>query len=1242
MRFLVVHDPSVDFQQIVQLLQAEFAGVDIVDAASRATLEQAVDTGDTDLVLVGLPLAWAAGQQVLQQVRERLPRLPVLMVTPVAYEAAAIQAMRAGLDDYVFSEYLARLPLAVRACLARARQEREAEETIRELQILERRYRTITNQVVDMAYAFRVEPEGRIVSEWRGGGIQELTGYTAEELEARGGWTSLVHPDDWPLLNAYSPCLLAGESTTAEFRIVDRDGEVHWLHVEDQPEWDAAQGRVVRIYGGAKDITARRRAEEALQQTQDALAQANEELQQERAALQQERDLLQTIMENTTAHLAYLDRDFRLVQVNSTYVQASPYREDELIGHSLFELFPGVHDRAAFEYVRDTGARIERRLERYEGAREPLQGASYWDVTLVPVQDAAGQVQGLVLSAIDETENVRARQRTEQAARAAEHERALLETVLQNVPMGVAAAAVPSGQVFMANQMARDIWRQPARVVEAVNGYATYRGFHPDGRLYRAEEWPLARAVQTGETVLEERIEFERGDHSRGVMLVSAVPVYDAQGSRTAAVATFVDVTEREQLLSEVQRRAAELEATLASIADGVLLYDATGRTVRANDAAQQLAGFPESAQVLWYPQQVQELQVRMGEEQRRADPDELPAGRALHGETVHGEILSWQRRSDGRQIWVLASAAPICLPNGQLLGAMVTFSDVTRLRETQEELKRTSAVLQGETRQLEIQTAELQQERDLISALLDTAGALVVVLDREGHIVRFNRACERLTGYSFAEVQGRCLWDFLLLPAEVAPVRAVFESLRAGQFPSEYENYWVTRDGARRLVEWKNTALVNTAGQVGYVIATGIDITERRQAETEREQLLEQRGQLLQQQDQLLMQQRQLLAQSEALNRIHALLNSSLDVKTTFEQLLLEAAQCLGVEKAMLTQREEGYWMARHVFGLPAELIGPHFPDEQTELSMYMEKTRDVVVVDDIEQDPRFKSELIRRYTTGSLLVVPLLRRGQVTGAMFFSGRSAPTAFDELQVDFARKLATSIGLAQENASLYAASLRDAEMKAVLLREVNHRVKNNLSAIVGLLYIQEERPEVKTQPACQTLIRDLLSRVEGLSIVHGMLSAAQWSPLRLDKLVQQLIDSCLRALPAGRVQLTVYPSPLRVSANQAHALALIVSELAMNVAKYTVPSRETVRLTVEVTQEGENLVLLVHDDGPGYPEEVLAQQRVGGGLELVRNLVVGNLRGRLLLRNENGAVTEVRFPMQETATITEPAPETAE
>lgn len=125
-----------------------------------------------------------------------------------------------------------------------------------------------------------------------------------------------------------------------------------------------------------------------------------------------------------------------------------------------------------------------------------------------------------------------------------------------------------------------------------------------------------------------------------------------------------------------------------------------------------------------------------------------------------------------------------------------------------------------------------LKQERSFSAAVLDTAGALVVVLDQGGRIVRFNRACESITGYLSGEGRGRPFWDIYLIPEEIASVKVVFDELHAGQFPNEHENYWLMKDGGLRTIAWWNTALLDHKGAVEYIVATGIDVTERRMAE--------------------------------------------------------------------------------------------------------------------------------------------------------------------------------------------------------------------------------------------------------------------------------------------------------------------------------------------------------------------------------------------------------------------------
>ncbi|MGI9331927.1 MAG: PAS domain-containing sensor histidine kinase [Gammaproteobacteria bacterium] len=116
---------------------------------------------------------------------------------------------------------------------------------------------------------------------------------------------------------------------------------------------------------------------------------------------------------------------------------------------------------------------------------------------------------------------------------------------------------------------------------------------------------------------------------------------------------------------------------------------------------------------------------------------------------------------------------------------------------------------------------------RELLPAVLEVAQCLVVVLDRDGRIVMFNRYCEQCTGFSFDEVEGRYIWDALIRPQDRDTAKAVFADLASAEFPASHETFWLTRAGKARLVRWNNTVLEDVHGQAEYVVGAGLDITD-------------------------------------------------------------------------------------------------------------------------------------------------------------------------------------------------------------------------------------------------------------------------------------------------------------------------------------------------------------------------------------------------------------------------------
>ncbi|MGJ7917278.1 EAL domain-containing protein [Massilia sp. LXY-6] len=128
--------------------------------------------------------------------------------------------------------------------------------------------------------------------------------------------------------------------------------------------------------------------------------------------------------------------------------------------------------------------------------------------------------------------------------------------------------------------------------------------------------------------------------------------------------------------------------------------------------------------------------------------------------------------------------------------------------------------------------TEALRSERNRLSAVVDTAGALVLLAAPSGHIVMFNRACEEALGWKAADAIGRPCWEVVRRVDDELVVRRAFQYLDRMPEMSRIQGEWHTRKGGPRSIIWTQTLLRRDDGSVEYVLGTGIDATELRGAE--------------------------------------------------------------------------------------------------------------------------------------------------------------------------------------------------------------------------------------------------------------------------------------------------------------------------------------------------------------------------------------------------------------------------
>jgi PAS domain S-box-containing protein len=200
--------------------------------------------------------------------------------------------------------------------------------------------------------------------------------------------------------------------------------------------------------------------------------------------------------ETENMHLVYLDRDFNFVRVNEAYAKTCGYKPEEMIGKNHFALYPDEEVEAMFKRVRDTGVPAEFHDRPFVFPDQPERGVTYWDWTLKPVKNEAGEVEGLVLSLVETTERKKAEEVLVQT-------RNRLFVATEAAKIGINNYDIVANTVQWDDRI-REIWGvEPDEPVT----YETFiENVHPDDRAAVQAEMNKALDPEKGEFYAEYRV----------------------------------------------------------------------------------------------------------------------------------------------------------------------------------------------------------------------------------------------------------------------------------------------------------------------------------------------------------------------------------------------------------------------------------------------------------------------------------------------------------------------------------------------------------------------------------------------------------------------------------------------------------------------------------------------------------------------------------------------------------------
>jgi signal transduction protein with GAF and PtsI domain len=270
-------------------------------------------------------------------------------------------------------------------------------------------------------------------------------------------------------------------------------------------------------------------------------------------------------------------------------------------------------------------------------------------------------------------------------------------------------------------------------------------------------------------------------------------------------------------------------------------------------------------------------------------------------------------------------------------------------------------------------------------------------------------------------------------------------------------------------------------------------------------------------------------------------------------------------------------------------------------------------MVVEDVRVDPRYRYvDIARREGLCSLLCVPLRVRDRIIGVLNCY-TAAVHRFSPEELALFSTLSNQAALAIENARLVT--------NAAVVREMHHRIKNNLQNVAMLLRLQMGEPQEIDAPE---VLGEAINRIQTIAAVHEALSQRGFRLVDIKTLLERVARGVVgsTANAAFQLRLNVEGISFALPSQPATSLALAVNELVQNAVKHAFASRDEGTITILLGQEPASWVVTVRDDGVGLPEG--SAQRMG--LQIVQALIVEDLQGRFELEVGAGTTATIRIP----------------
>lgn len=517
MKILLVDDNRFDRALVVREIHKEYPEAVVCEIIDAASLDAALTAADFDLVITDYQLQWTTGIEVLRSIKQKFPELPVIMFTGTGNEIIAVEAMKAGLDDYVIKsvKHFVRLPLSIKQALEKSRLRLAEKESAAIIDQLNAYRELVLDSVADGILG--VDKQG--CHSLANPAAQQMLGYTLDELLGRDSHSLWHHSHRDGTLYPADTCPV--HNSVREEKLFSgkdffwrKDGSGFMAEYTSAPicENGICVGAVIIF----RDITVREKDQEELRKYRQIVSASDE-------------------------HMAFVGTGYVFQAVNDAWLKAYNWTRDMVVGHAVSELHADKKIIATITHSLDRA--MQGATVRYRDWLDfPGQGRRYMDVTYYPYKTDAGMIVGVVVNSRDITDL----KQQEDALRLAEQEwKHTFDSISDLVSIHD-----PDFRFVKVNKTLADFVGKPAEELIGKHCYEVFHGL--------SDQWPGCPHQSALATGCPVSLEID-DPHIGHPLLVTASPIYDEGGRVVATIHIAKDISELKKAEEERHQLQTQL-----------------------------------------------------------------------------------------------------------------------------------------------------------------------------------------------------------------------------------------------------------------------------------------------------------------------------------------------------------------------------------------------------------------------------------------------------------------------------------------------------------------------------------------------------------------------------------------------------------------------------------------------------------------------------------------------------------